>query len=258
MTETVDNKQYSLGKIIGLWALVTIPMFIFRFLCMPWLIEHVDFHPGIMYWCLMILGMIWQFVLSVIILKKELGHITWQKLKVRLWINHPIDPITKQVKKSAYWLVIPIGLYTFFWEQLGFFTFIEEAINEALPALAPPTYAVITNLVSPEFVGAWYLMGITIVSCIFNYLLGEELFFRGILLPKMNGAFGKWDWVFNAILFATYHIHKVSEVPLFIVGSIFIAYLNKKYKSIWPAIIIHGVEGLPLIIIVFLVIKGIM
>ena len=32
---------------------------------------------------------------------------------------------------------------------------------------------------------------------IFNYILGEELLFRGVLLPRMNGGIGRWDWVAN-------------------------------------------------------------
>lgn len=27
-------------------------------------------------------------------------------------------------------------------------------------------------------------------------------------MPKMNGVFGKWDWVANGVLMATYHWHQ--------------------------------------------------
>ena len=39
------------------------------------------------------------------------------------------------------------------------------------------------------------------------------MLFRGVLLPKMRGVFGKWDWVANSVLFGPYHMH----VPLRIV-----------------------------------------
>ena len=67
------------------------------------------------------------------------------------------------------------------------------------------------TLVSPEYIGVWWLMGIAILHSIFNYFLGEELLFRGILLPKMQGTFGKWDWAANAVLFAFYHMHKADH-----------------------------------------------
>ena len=42
---------------------------------------------------------------------------------------------------------------------------------------------------------------------IFNTVLGEELLFRGLLLPRMRGAFGRWDWLVNGVLFGVYHLH---------------------------------------------------
>lgn len=51
--------------------------------------------------------------------------------------------------------------------------------------MADPIYTNIESLMAPEFRGAWYLLGIAVISSIFNYLLGEELFFRGVLLPKI-------------------------------------------------------------------------
>jgi len=68
----------------------------------------VSFHPGIHYWILMIVGMIWQFLLSVIILKRELGKMSWEKLETRLWLNHPVHPKTFKVYKIAYSFTIPI------------------------------------------------------------------------------------------------------------------------------------------------------
>ncbi|MBW7473922.1 CPBP family intramembrane metalloprotease [Paenibacillus oenotherae] len=256
MYDEMEVKQYSVRKILGLWALVALPMLLMRFVLMPVLVPIVSFHPGILYWMLMIAGMIWQFVLSVIILRRELGRLSWEKLKQRLWLNHPIHPRTHRIYKLAYSFTIPIILYAFFFESSGLFGFMEEAINRFFPAMAPEEYTLIENLATPEFVGAWYLLGIALVSCLFNYLLGEELFFRGVLLPKMRGAFGKWDWAMNGVLFAAYHLHKISEIPLFIIGSLFYGFLNVKYRSFWPAIIIHGVEAIPLLLGVAAVVLG--
>ncbi|WP_342556553.1 CPBP family intramembrane glutamic endopeptidase [Paenibacillus sp. FSL H8-0548] len=252
----LEIKQYSIRKVFSLWALVALPMVFFRFMLLPVLAPIVSFHPGILYWILMIVGMIWQFVLSVFLLKRELGNLSWEKLKKRLWLNHPVHPKTFKVYKIAYAFTIPIIMYAFFFESTGLFGFIEETINLIFPLLAPEDYTRIENLAIPEFVGAWYLLGIALISCLFNYLLGEELFFRGVLLPKMKGAFGRWDWVMNGVLFATYHLHKVSEIPLFIVGSLFYGFLNAKYRSFWPAILIHGVEAIPLLLGVTAVILG--
>ena len=58
--------------------------------------------------------------------------------------------------------------------------------------------------------GAWGWLAVLIVLWVFNTVLGEELLFRGYLLPRMNGVFGRRDWLANGVLFAVfafYHLH---------------------------------------------------
>ena len=43
-----------------------------------------------------------------------------------------------------------------------------------------------------------------VVTLVFN-IFGEELYYRGFLMPKMRGVFGSWDWVANGILFTLKH-----------------------------------------------------
>lgn len=252
----VENDQYSLVKIILLWALVTLPMGLFRFIVVPWLIPVFDIHPGMIFWWFMILGMMWQFVVSVVVLKIELKTLDWSRVKKRLWINPPVDRKTGDTFNKALWLTIPVILYSAFVSQTGFFSFMNEGLLKIFPHLETPDFANIQNLVDPVFRGAWYVFFTMFVSMIFNYILGEELFFRGILLPKMQGVFGRWDWLANGILFALYHVHKIEFIPTLLLSSLFIAYLNKRYRSFWPAVIIHGIEAIPLVIMVSAVVFG--
>jgi len=41
---------------------------------------------------------------------------------------------------------------------------------------------------------------IYIVGLVFNFF-GEEIYYRGLLLPKTHGVFGTWDWVAHNVLF---------------------------------------------------------
>lgn len=115
--EVVKEKddQYSLGKIIVIWALATAPMVLFAFVVTPAVIRWFNIPPSIpsflVFWPFMIIALIWQFVLSLIIVRKECGNIRWQTIKKRMWYNKPRNPRTG---KRIYWLflwVIPfIGL----------------------------------------------------------------------------------------------------------------------------------------------------
>ena len=44
------------------------------------------------------------------------------------------------------------------------------------------------------FKGAWGWFAVVVVLAVFNTVLGEELLFRGLLLPRMPDACGKGDW----------------------------------------------------------------
>jgi len=56
---------------------------------------------------------------------------------------------------------------------------------------------------------------------LFNTFLGEELLLRGVLLPKMQGVFGRWDWLANGALFGVYHSHQPWGIPGNIVSAAF-------------------------------------
>jgi membrane protease YdiL (CAAX protease family) len=43
-----------------------------------------------------------------------------------------------------------------------------------------------------------FLLAATGVTILFN-IFGEEIYYRGYLLPRMRGAFGGWDWVANGV-----------------------------------------------------------
>ncbi len=94
------------------------------------------------------------------------------------------------------------------------------------------------------------------VSMAFNYFLGEEFLFRGVLLPKMQGVFGKYDWVANTVLFGLYHLHKPWAIPGIIVGSLAIVGPARRFRSNWMAVVVHGAEGIIVLAMVLAVILG--
>ena len=63
MTANVSQKavgteeQYSLAKILGIWAIVSLPMALLTRVVVPALAPHVSIHPGILFWWMTILGM---------------------------------------------------------------------------------------------------------------------------------------------------------------------------------------------------------
>lgn len=91
--------------------------------------------------------------------------------------------------------------------------------------------------------GAWGWFGLIAVLAIFNTVLGEELLFRGFLLPRMNRAFGRGDWLANGILFAVYHLHMPWVIPSALVDTLLLAYPSKRYRSAWIGIAVHSAQS---------------
>jgi membrane protease YdiL (CAAX protease family) len=111
----------------------------------------------------------------------------------------------------------------------------------------PPGYGIGTVLGSQEIldrlVGAWWFFGLFVVLSVFNVFLGEELLFRGVLLPKMEGVFGRWSWVANGVLFAFYHVHQPWGIAENIVSGAILAFPSWRFRSTWMAVIVHSVQN---------------
>lgn len=253
--QTSDDSQYSLLKIMTIWAVVSIPIPIFLFAIAPMLTARSDIHPGLLIWYIGISAMAWQFVVSVFLLWQELDEFTWSAIKTRIWLNKPSDPKTgAKSYKMFYWL-IPAFSFILVVELSPLGDMLDQIIPSIFPSLdVDGTH--IESLFVPELVGAWWLFGVAILSNIFNYFLGEELLFRGILLPKMRGAFGKWDWIANAVLFALYHLDRPQNMIKIAVASLAYNWTSKRFQSIWFAIILHGVEMIFVFGAVYMITSG--
>ena len=95
-----------------------------------------------------------------------------------------------------------------------------------------------------QWVGAWGLLGLFLVQALFNTVLGEEFLFRGVLLPRMQGRFGKWDWVANGVLFGLYHLHQPWGILNDIAGGLIFAFSGKRFRSNWFPIILHSGQSI--------------
>jgi membrane protease YdiL (CAAX protease family) len=249
VTATAPSAQYSLPTILAVWASVTVPMGVLALVVAPAIIPHTSLHPGLVHWMAMVVGLIWQFVVSLALLRRELGRLTWAGVSARIWANLPRDPRTGRPRRRLFWWAVPaiaanvLGVYGALW--------LDRAWSGLLPgSLHEPWYASAQVLADRQFQGQWWILGLSVTSLLFNYVLGEELLFRGVLLPRMAGVFGRWDWVANTVLFGLYHVHKIWTWPSMVTSSFGMAWAAKRYRSFWLAVIVHGVEGFFVVLVV--------
>jgi uncharacterized protein len=247
-----EHDQYSLWQILGIWASPALPMGLSYWVIIPILLSGGNVNP-FTYLFLINVCLVWQGVIAYILLRREVKPFTWEGVKNRLWLYTPSNPKTGVRSSWLYLWTVPLIVFAFIaGSSLGW---LNELWAKTFPFLAPRPYGVIQNLAVPAL-GQWWLLGILAMQVVFNYLLGEELIFRGILLPKMNGVFGKWDVLANHILFSAYHLHYFWTTPSRLLVNWVYTWSTKWFKSYWMAVIIHGFDTVGLTFMFILAIKG--
>ncbi len=72
-------------------------------------------------------------------------------------------------------------------------------------------------------------------------IMGEEIMWRGIMLPRQELAFGKWTWVFHGIGWSLFHIAFGWQLLVTFLPILFIqSYVVQRRKNTWIGVIIHG------------------
>ena len=94
------------------------------------------------------------------------------------------------------------------------------------------------------------------VLAVFNTVLGEELLFRGLLLPRMSGAFGRRDWLANGVLFAFYHLHMPWAIPATLIDTFLISYPSRRYRSAWIGIAVHSAQSVVILAVTLSLVLG--
>ena len=243
-------RQYSLPQILGVWAAATVPMGLLAWVVAPWLADRIGGEGSLVQALLILLtaGLVWQFVLVVILVRHELGgELTWGRVRDALWLRAPQDPRSGRVGGRVWWWVVPFVLL------FGLVSFV--------PTIAGPEtrdFGEFLGTAAGEefFSGAWGWFALEVVLVVFNTVLGEELLFRGILLPRMRDVFGRGDWVANGVLFALYHVHLPWVIPITLVDTFTVVYPSRRFMSTWMGIIVHSSASVFAMIFVLTLVLG--
>jgi len=158
----VEIPQYSILGVLAVWAAAALPMGALAWLVAPAIDDHFSGEANVpLVKALLLLltaGLIWQFVLVVILVRREQGTLRWPVVREALWLRSPQDPNSGR-RGGRVWL--------------------------------------------------------------------------GFLLPRMNGAFGRFDRLANGVLFSAYHLHEPWVFLSPLVDAVALAYPTKRYRSAW-------------------------
>ena len=102
-------RQYSLAQILAVWAAAAVPMGVLAWIVAPWLKDQLGGDEPLMQALLICLtaGLIWQFLLVAILIRRELGGLEWSRVRNALWLRAPRDPKTGRMGGRVWLWVLP-------------------------------------------------------------------------------------------------------------------------------------------------------
>jgi uncharacterized protein len=202
------------------------------------------------------LGNAAELIVALVVLRREGYRLTIRDLRDRARLRLP--------RGWKSWGLVPVAL------AIYALSIVLAPLNEALarvPGFVPPTWwPPMTNptveVTSPEgffpditLAGNYLFLAVYLIyGTVFN-ILGEELYYRSMLLPKMRGVFGKWDWVANGILFELKHVYQRWTWGAGVFNSLAFALLGGPVGSVPLAMLLHWagsfllglIAGIPLV-----------
>jgi membrane protease YdiL (CAAX protease family) len=95
----------------------------------------------------------------------------------------------------------------------------------------------------------WARLGLLVLN-----VMGEEILWRGLILPRQEAAHGRWAWLIHGVQWTLYHAWKPWELLMLLPGCIAYAILGQWTKSTTPGIVIHfAFNGIAVVIVTLMV-----
>ncbi|MCW2853914.1 MAG: Abortive infection protein [Nocardioides sp.] len=236
-TPTFVIPQYTRRRVLGIWLAAALPMGVLAWGVAP-LLAHAFAGPAALSRALIVsltAGLLWQFALVLWLVGREQGTLRWSVLREALWLRAPQSPRSGRRGGRLWWILLPMTA-----------AFAAEELLPVFPHPASHDFGAFLGSDAGQSLMSGGLTWPLVVAAmmILNTVLGEELLFRGVLLPRMQGAFGRADWVVNGVLFAAYHLHQPWSIPGALYDMLILAYPARRFRSAVISILVHSTQTL--------------
>ena len=228
----MDNKIKIFGLFYStlIFVFAAIVLFAETHILIPFLSQQTGIEP-IVFWLLVAgLGLFFpMLVLSYFIIKSEglkIGEKTWRnRLRFR-----------KMNKVDWFWSIgsiVIIGILS-----LTIIKVLEIFIGNVE---SQPPFMHFEPLTS----GRYYILLLWFPYWLLN-IMGEEILWRGVILPQQELVFGKFTWIIHGALWSVFHIAFGWQLLLTMIPILFIqSYVVQRQMNSWIGVIIHAVVNGP-------------
>jgi len=197
------------------------------------------------------------FALAFGFVQREGASMTWSRLRDRFRL-HRLN------RRDWIWT---IGGFLIAFLAGGMMSGAARQLIAAFPAIEPPDFFppildprvtlstdLFAGFVGGSLVGNWGVFILYATALFFN-IFGEELWWRGTILPRQELVHGRSTWVVHGLLWTLFHVPfypwaMASLLPVCLI----IAHVSQRRQNNTPAIIIHWLyNGLPLLLVLGMV-----
>lgn len=113
-----------------------------------------------------------------------------------------------------------------------------------LPTILNPNKAVpgqgLTEFMGVPLRGAYWVVGVYFVFLTFFNILGEELWFRGYLLPRQELVWGRRTWLVHGVLWCLFHAPIYPWTIIYLLPTtLTVSFAAQKCQSTWAGYLVH-------------------
>jgi membrane protease YdiL (CAAX protease family) len=132
-------------------------------------------------------------------------------------------------------------------------------IPSHLPGIADPrvvfTPAALAQWAGGTIHGRWDIALLYLTVFFFN-IAGEELWWRGYILPRQELVFGRNTWLVHGVFWACFHVFKWWDILPLVPMCLITSYCAQRTRSNWGALIGHVLSnGMSLIAVLWFIVS---
>jgi membrane protease YdiL (CAAX protease family) len=131
----------------------------------------------------------------------------------------------------------------------------------SVPILLDPRAAInaetLTTFAGGWLVGNWGIVLLFGVQLAFN-IVGEDLWWRGYVLPRQELAFGRRAWLIHGLLFWGFHAFKWWDMVTVLPIALLLSYAAQRSKNNWVPTIAHALANVLLVMLMLAGVLGLM
>lgn len=242
------EKPISISKSIWYFAISSFMIFFGLYYCIPFVqSKGIPFLIGYLFF--FYLPFILLFITALILYKKEGNKWNWQDFAQR-------NRLRKMTKTDWLWAV---GLLSF-----GFIVFagLSPIGNwlAKIPFFSPPDFfpaeinpnkaRISGYMMDYKLSGQYWIIVVYFIGWFFN-IVGEELLWRGMILPRQIKRYGSKAWFYHGIIWTFWHFFWTWNLFSIFPFAMALSYVTFKRQNTFIPIFAHGfINLIPLILII--------